>query len=91
VQKTREQLIPQSRRVNALRDYTKMARMRYDEGYTSYIEVLDSERSLFEAETSIAQIQGTVFGSLINLYMVLGGGWVAEADQVSKQAVPVKN
>lgn len=91
VQKTREQLIPQGRRVNALRDYMEMARLRYDEGYTSYIEVLDSERSLFDAETNFAQIQGTVFGSLINLYMVLGGGWVAEADQVSKQAVPVKN
>jgi multidrug efflux system outer membrane protein len=91
VQKTREQLTPQSRRVDALRDYNEMARLRYDEGYTSYIEVLDSERSLFEAETSFAQIQGTVFGSLINLYMELGGGWVAEADQVSKQAVPVKN
>ncbi|SCY10821.1 efflux transporter outer membrane subunit [Nitrosospira sp. Nsp13] len=91
VQKTREQLTPQSRRVDALRDYNEMARLRYDEGYTSYIEVLDSERSLFEAETSFAQIQGTVFGSLINLYMVLGGGWVAEADQVSKQAVPVNN
>lgn len=91
VQKTREQLTPQGRRVNALRDYNEMARLRYDEGYTSYIEVLDSERSLFEAETSFAQIQSTVFGSLINLYMVLGGGWIAEADQVSKQAVPVKN
>lgn len=91
VQKTREQLVPQGRRVNALRNYMEMARLRYDEGYTSYIEVLDSERSLFEAETSFARIQGTVFDSLINLYMVLGGGWVAEADQVAKQAAPVKN
>lgn len=72
VQKTREQLIPQGRRVNALRDYMQMARLRYDEGYTSYIEVLDSERSLFDAETSFAKIQGTV-SSISTWYSAVGG------------------
>ena len=49
-QRTREQLDAQGRQVETLRDYARMARLRYDNGYTSYIEVLDAERSLFDAE-----------------------------------------
>jgi outer membrane protein TolC len=36
--------------VEALRTYASTARLRYENGYTSYIEVLDAERSLFDAE-----------------------------------------
>jgi outer membrane protein TolC len=36
--------------VEALRTYASTARLRYENGYTSYIEMLDAERSLFDAE-----------------------------------------
>ncbi len=38
--------------------YARLARLRFEGGYTSYIEVLDAERSLFNAQLSYAQTQG---------------------------------
>ena len=46
-------------------DYARIARLRFDNGYTSYIEVLDAESSLFEAESSYSQTQGTLFSDLV--------------------------
>lgn len=74
--RTREQLEAQKRQVEALRTYAGTARLRYDNGYTSYIEVLDAERSLFDAELGFTQTKGGLFQALINLYKAMGGGWV---------------
>jgi outer membrane protein, multidrug efflux system len=81
--RSREQLEAQKMQVDALRDYARIARARFDNGYTSYIEVLDAERSLFDAELSYSQTQGTLFTDLIGLYKTMGGGWVAEADKLT--------
>jgi outer membrane protein, multidrug efflux system len=86
LQKTREQLVVQGRQVEALRTYSRLARLRYEGGYTSYIEVLDAERSLFDAQLSYTQTNGAVFNSLIGLYKAMGGGWVVEAEGMT---VPV--
>lgn len=85
LQKSREQLVTQGRQVEALRTYAHLARLRFDGGYTSYIEVLDAERSLFNAELSYAQTQGAVFVALVNLYKAMGGGWVVEAERMTGQ------
>ena len=71
--RTREQLASQKRQVDTLRDYARIARLRYEEGYTSYIEVLDAERSLFNAELYYAEDQGVLFRALVNLYKSMGG------------------
>ncbi|HPI92345.1 MAG TPA: efflux transporter outer membrane subunit [Deltaproteobacteria bacterium] len=76
----RDQLDAQKMQVEALRDYAHIARTRFDNGYTSYIEVLDAESSLFEAELSYSQTQGTFFSDLVGLYKAMGGGWVTGAD-----------
>jgi len=79
--KTRERLAAQRRQVEALVRYAHLARLRYDNGYTSYIEVLDAERSLFQSQLQLSQTQGQLFVALINLYKALGGGWVDEAEK----------
>jgi multidrug efflux system outer membrane protein len=56
---------------------------RHVNGYTSYIEVLDAERSLFNAELAQAQTKGVYFQALVNLYNAIGGGWVLEADRLT--------
>ena len=38
-------------------EYTRIARLRYDNGYTSFVEALDSERSLFIAELTCVNTQ----------------------------------
>jgi outer membrane protein, multidrug efflux system len=79
---TRKQLEAQNQRVAALRTYAGLARLRFDEGYSSYIEVLDAERSLFEVELAYVQTQGTLFQAMINLYKAMGGGWITVADDL---------
>ncbi len=82
-QRTRERLATQARQVGSLQRYAQVARLRYDNGYTSYIEVLDAERSLFDAALAYSQTQGALFQALINLYKAMGGGWVAAAEKMS--------
>lgn len=85
---SRDQLVLQGRQVESLRKYVDLARLRYDNGYTSYIEVLDAERNLFDAEVAYSQTQGAVYGSLVNLYKAMGGGWVAEAERMMTKQEP---
>jgi multidrug efflux system outer membrane protein len=81
--KSREQLEIETQEVATLHSYARVARLRFDSGYTSYIEVLDAERSLFNAELSRAETKGILFQALVNLYKAMGGGWVVEADHMT--------
>jgi multidrug efflux system outer membrane protein len=83
LQKSREVLVVQGREVDALRTYARLARLRYEGGYTSYIEVLDAERSLFNSQLNYTQTQGTVFNSMVTLYKSMGGGWVTNAERMT--------
>ncbi|GAB5094525.1 efflux transporter outer membrane subunit [Caballeronia sp. HLA56] len=79
--KSREARDVQGRQVDALRTYANLARLRYEGGYTSYIEVLDAERSLFQSQLSYTQTQAAALNAMVSLYKAMGGGWVAEAEQ----------
>ncbi len=81
--RTRVQLDAQAKQIEALATYARLARLRYENGYTSYIEVLDAERSLFNGQLSYAQTQDALLRALVNLYKSMGGGWVVEADKQS--------
>jgi len=82
-QKAREKLQAQERRVTALDNYASLARLRYDNGYSSYIEVLDAERSLFDAELNAVRTQSDVIVGMINTYKAMGGGWVMLAEETA--------
>jgi multidrug efflux system outer membrane protein len=43
--------------------------------------VLQAEQALFPAELTLVSIRAQVFGSAVNIYKAMGGGWVSEADQ----------
>lgn len=88
LKKSQEQLVVQGRDVEALSTYARLARLRYEGGYTSYIEVLDAERSLFNAQLSYAQTNGTVYASVVALYQATGGGWVVKAEQMTRNDSP---
>jgi predicted aminopeptidase len=85
---TKEQLEALGRQVVALKDYARLAQVRFDEGYTSYLEVLDTNRRLFNAELTQAQTKAILFGSFVNLFKAMGGGWVVEADNMTVQGNP---
>ena len=70
---------------DALANYARLARKRYEGGYTSYLEVLDAERSLFNAQLQLSQSQADVLVQATQLYKALGGGWVDLADTRAPQ------
>ena len=80
-QKRREELAALGRQVDALKDYARLARLNYDEGQVSFIEVLDAERRLFDVELIETQSRNDVYASLVTMYKVVGGGWVVEAEK----------
>ena len=86
--KTGERLEALGRQVKALQKYDRLAWMRYDEGYTSYLEVLDAERSLFNVELSYVSSQNALFRATVNIYKTMGGNWVKAAEEtVTSQPV----
>jgi outer membrane protein TolC len=52
--------------------------MRYEGGVTSFLEVLVTERDLFDAELGLAQAQRDEVLAFVQLYRALGGGWQTE-------------
>jgi len=61
--------------VKDLQDSVGLSLMRYRGGTANYLEVLDSQRSLFNAELTLAQARNNEYQSLVQLYKALGGGW----------------
>jgi len=81
---TSKQLAAQKSQVESLRQYAGIARLRYENGYTDFLTVLDAERSLFNAELSYTKTQGSLHLALINLYKAMGGGWIEGTGQIAQ-------
>ena len=56
-------------------DARRLADIRYQGGATSYLEVLDADTRLFDAELGLAQAELGELSALIDIYRSLGGGW----------------
>jgi outer membrane protein, multidrug efflux system len=65
----------QEQSVKDLQQSVNVSLMRYRGGTSNYLEVLDSQRSLFNAELTLAQARNNEYQSLVQLYKALGGGW----------------
>ena len=74
-QKLHEVRVAQETTVKDLQDTVDTSLVRYRGGITTYLEVLDGQRSLFNAEIVLAQARGAEYQSLVQLYKALGGGW----------------
>jgi outer membrane protein, multidrug efflux system len=81
-QKSKEAALALKRQVAALSDYARLAQRRYDNGYASYIEVLDAQRTLFQSQLNYTQQQGLTLTSVVDVYKAMGGGWVDRADRL---------
>jgi multidrug efflux system outer membrane protein len=65
----------QTRRALAARNAARLSRARYDGGVVDYLEVLDSERTLFNAELAQSETLQLYYNAIVGLYRALGGGW----------------
>jgi outer membrane protein, multidrug efflux system len=77
--KRREFRVQQEALVTSATDTSRLANVRYRGGVTSYLEVLDSERQLFDAELGLVRSQRDELLAVVRLYRALGGGWQEEA------------
>ncbi len=59
----------------AVAEALKHARNRYRAGYASYLEELDAQRGLYNAEVELIQLRQSRLLNTVALYQALGGGW----------------
>ncbi|MFO7305411.1 MAG: efflux transporter outer membrane subunit [Gammaproteobacteria bacterium] len=69
-----EQVRIQRKALRALTERAYLAQLRYDSGAASYLEVLDAQRDLLNAEQALVQVQRALLSSRVALFAALGGG-----------------
>jgi len=74
-EKLHEVRVRQQESVSDLEETVRISTLRYRGGTTTYLEVLDGQRSLYGAQLTLASARGDEYRSLVQLYKALGGGW----------------
>jgi multidrug efflux system outer membrane protein len=77
------ELAARLRQLEASRKAAELTWVRYDGGMTSFLEVLDLQRSLFSSELSASETRQLQLSAVVQLYQALGGGWVAAQDSLA--------
>ena len=62
-------------RVDQAANTLRLANMRYRSGYSAYLEVLDAQRTLNDAQLALARNRQQYLGFTVDLMNALGGGW----------------
>lgn len=76
------ELTLRTEQVKAAEDAARLSWIRYEGGLTSYLEVLDLQRSSFNSQLKASEALQLQLSSTVRLYSALGGGWVAEQDSL---------
>lgn len=85
IQTYREQVRAVERRLLAAQNAEALAKLRYDKGVTSYLEVLETERLLFDVALELSQVRQQYLNAYVALYKALGGGWLSEEEREAEQ------
>jgi len=78
--KKRDESAAQRQRVAALREYARLSRVRFNNGYAGYIETLYAENELFSAELAAVRTYADQYTQIVAVYKAMGGGWIDLAD-----------
>jgi multidrug efflux system outer membrane protein len=62
-------------RLTAVRETYRLSNLRYQSGYSAYVEVLNAQRDLMQAEIAAIDSQRAKLSSGVALYKAVGGGW----------------
>jgi NodT family efflux transporter outer membrane factor (OMF) lipoprotein len=68
------QVLTTEQMLAALRERARLAQLRFDNGRSAYLEVLDAQRDLFDTEQMLVQLKRGYLSSSVALYAALGGG-----------------
>lgn len=75
IQSLEQELIFVENQVKSSTNAAMLSKERYDGGVTSYLEVLEAERALFNTELYYIELLQKRLTGYTDLYKVLGGGW----------------
>jgi len=81
VRTARDEAVAQATQANALRAALELATVRYEAGLSTYLDLLDAQRSLFFAELAASQAQLGELRAAVQLYKALGGSWREETSR----------
>lgn len=75
------------RQFDAASNAARLSQLRYDQGVTSYLEVLETQRSAFSTALELSETRKNYLDSYVKLYKALGGGWISEEEMDSANEV----
>lgn len=73
----KEQAIQNDARRATAAETLRIAHNRYRNGYASYLEELDAQRTLYSADVGRLQLRTRMLVASVDLYRAMGGGWMA--------------
>lgn len=86
IETLKEEILAQEMRYEAAANAEMLSENRYSLGETSYLEVMDSQRQLFDAQLNFTQTRMNLLNAYVKLYKALGGGWLSpDEEKVSNQ------
>jgi multidrug efflux system outer membrane protein len=91
IQTLNRESIARDRQMAAAENASMLSFERYDGGVTSYLEVLDSDRSKFNAQLAATEVYQMYVNSFVFLYKALGGGWISEEEMKQAEAAAAAN
>jgi len=88
IQTYREQMAAATRQYEAAKSADDLAKLRYDKGFSDYLLVLETERTLFSAGLELSELTQQYYNSYVRLYKALGGGWISREEMEQAQKEP---
>ncbi|WP_343463247.1 efflux transporter outer membrane subunit [Pantoea sp.] len=77
IQRNQQQLEALQQQARYVAEAYRIAHNRYQNGYASYLDELDAQRTLFSTQLTIVSVKNALLLAQIDLYRALGGGWQA--------------
>jgi multidrug efflux system outer membrane protein len=77
----RRQVTSVTEKLRAATNAKALSQERYDKGVTSYLEVLESDRTLFSVALEASELKQLYLNAYVKLYKALGGGWIGSVGE----------
>ncbi len=81
IETLKRELKERKAQMNAAMNSETLSVLRYNKGISSYLEVLENQRSSFNAQLVYSQVKQELLTAYINLYKALGGGWLSPDEE----------
>jgi len=82
----KKESVSRQRQMTAAINAASLSRARYDGGQTAYLEVLETERSMFTSQLEATAVRKNYLSAYIYLYKALGGGWITPEEETAAAA-----